>query len=232
MPKTFKSDLAWAGSSAGKYTVPQDECEFERTSTFRVTQHSIGNAFPIAACLISELWIFKKPNGRLLIFLRSGWETAGIDDPQWFSRIHCRWWTYSKEKKMNSQIFDWFCGALPYLWPNKAPLNCYLFTKEENMTSQIPLKPHHLFPPKNSKPRIPQQATMDFCKSFPSVHQSSGCCSLPRPIGAVSIFGGTSQIKSTDLTDFLGFWSQQMAKHGGMIFLLLCLFTPAHAEHI
>jgi len=100
------------------------------------------------------------------------------------------------------------------------------------MTSQIPLKPHHLFPPKNSKPRIPQQATMDFCKSFPSVHQSSGCCSLPRPIGAVSIFGGTSQIKSTDLTDFLGFWSQQMAKHGGMIFLLLCLFTPAHAEHI
>ena len=110
---------------------PQDECEFERTSTFRITQHSIGNAFPIAACLISELWIFKKPNGRLLIFLRSGWETAGIDDPQWFSRIHCRWWTYSKEKKMNSQIFDWFCGALPYLWPNKAPLNCYLFTKEE-----------------------------------------------------------------------------------------------------
>lgn len=79
---------------------------------------------------------------------------------------------------------------------------------KKTTTNQIPSKPHHLFPcpPKKKQPRIPHQATMAWTKSNPSVHQSSAWNSAPTPIGAVSIFGGASQIKSKDLTDFGRFW--------------------------
>ena len=101
------------------------------------------------------------------------------------------------------------------------------------MTNQIPFKPHHLFPPKKiTKHRIPHQATMDLTKSFASVHQSSAWNSAPTPMGAVSIFGGASQIKSKDLTDFRGFWSQQMARHGGMVFWCFVFLPPYTPENI
>ena len=108
-------------------------------------------------------------------------------------------------KEDETTNFDWFCGCLPYLWPNKAPL-LPLHQRRQRPTKFLPNLTISFAAPQKKQPRIPHQATMAWTKSNPSVHQSSAWNSAPTPIGAVSIFGGASQIKSKDLTDFGRFW--------------------------